>query len=97
MSHTLTISDRAYARLERDAAAQGFSSVETLLEQAETAPAAQNGTHLETNAAPMHHSAEELQKRHDSVARADALRERIRATCGVMPDSTPLLREDRER
>lgn len=39
----------------------------------------------------------ELHQRQETVRRIDALRERIFATYGEMPDSAALIREDRER
>ncbi len=39
----------------------------------------------------------ERHQRQETVRRIDALRERIFATYGEMPDSTALIREDRER
>ena len=35
--------------------------------------------------------------RHEVVRRIDALRERLKAKYGIMPDSTDLIREDRDR
>jgi len=40
---------------------------------------------------------DDIQTRQATVARIDALRERLRAKYGEMSDSTDLLREDRER
>ncbi len=40
---------------------------------------------------------DDIQTRQVTVARIDALRERLFAQYGEMPDSTTLLREDRER
>ena len=39
----------------------------------------------------------ELYRRREAVRRIDAVREKLRETYGEMPDSTPLIREDRER
>lgn len=39
----------------------------------------------------------ELHQRQETVRRIDALRERIFATYGEMPDSAALIRQDRER
>ena len=40
---------------------------------------------------------DELLRRHDVVRRIDALRERLFATYGELPDSVAFIREDRER
>ena len=40
---------------------------------------------------------EHLAQRHAAVREIDALRERLHATYGEMPDSTPLIRDDRDR
>ena len=40
---------------------------------------------------------DDLQERQETVARIDALRERLFATYGEMADSTAALREDRDR
>ena len=42
-------------------------------------------------------SEEELQRREELGRQTDALRERIFDQCGVLPNSVPLIREDRER
>lgn len=39
----------------------------------------------------------EIRRRHEAVREIHELRERIFAKHGVMPDSTELIREDRER
>ena len=39
----------------------------------------------------------DLRRRREAVSRVNALREKLRATYGEMPDSVPLIREDRER
>ena len=39
----------------------------------------------------------DLRQRQETVRRIDALRERIFATYGEMPDSAALIRQDRER
>lgn len=39
----------------------------------------------------------EIRQRQETVHRIDALRERLFATYGEMPDSAALIREDRER
>lgn len=41
--------------------------------------------------------AQELEQRRETVQRIDALREELFARYGEMPDSTPLIREDRDR
>jgi ribbon-helix-helix CopG family protein len=41
--------------------------------------------------------ADELEQRRETVRRIDALREELFARYGEMPDSTPLIREDRDR
>ncbi|MDI7275097.1 MAG: hypothetical protein QME94_03880 [Anaerolineae bacterium] len=39
----------------------------------------------------------DLRRRREAVSRVNALREKSCATYGEMPDSVPLIREDRER
>lgn len=39
----------------------------------------------------------DLYRRREAVRRVDALREKLRESYGEMPDSVPLVREDRER
>lgn len=39
----------------------------------------------------------DLYRRREAVQQIDALREKMRETYGEMPDSAPLIREDRER
>lgn len=83
MSQTLTISDRLYDYLAAEAKEQGLDSIERLLEVKYDPP-----TQL---------SEEELRRRQEAVSRIDEIRERIFQKCGVMSDSTELLRQDRER
>lgn len=83
MSQTLTISDELYTRLETETRAEGFDSIERLLEQ-------KHGPSRQI-------SDEELRQRREAVAQTRAIQERLSATLGMMPDSTLLLREDRER
>ncbi len=83
MSQTLTISDALYEKLAEEARERGLPSVETLLEKRHVSPNSLRE--------------EELRRRREAVARADAIRERIAAAVGEMPDSVPLIREDRER
>ncbi len=83
MSQTLTISDQLYRRLDAEAKEQGLESIERLLEV--------------KHAPPTTLSEEELRRRREAVSLADEIRERIFQKCGVMPDSTELLRQDRER
>lgn len=83
MSRTLTISDTLYQKLEAEARERGLASIEHLLEK----------DHV-----PAHSLTEdELHQRREAVSRIDALRQRITASVGEMPDSVPLIREDRER
>lgn len=42
-------------------------------------------------------AADEIRRRQEIARQVDELRERLYATYGEMPDSTPLIREDRER
>lgn len=82
MSHTLTISDALYARLETLAHKHGLRSVQELIERL-----------IEMWQA----KADELRRRQEVVRRIDALRESLFAMYGQMPDSVELIRADRER
>ena len=82
MSRTITVSDDLYTRLEKAACKRGLANVEQLLEKVDETP-------------PV--SAEELARRREVVQRINEHREQIFATHGLMPDSTELIREDRER
>jgi len=82
MSQTLTISDTLYARLEAIARVHGLSGVEELIEQL-----------IEE----WQSKVDELRRRQEVVRRIDALRERLFATYGEMPESVGLIRADRER
>ena len=83
MSQTLTISDELYARLEAEARQKSAGSIEQLLER--------------THRPERRLSSEELRRRQELGRLADELSDRIATQCGILPDSTPLVREDRER
>jgi hypothetical protein len=78
MSHTLTISQDLYTRLEDAARRRGLHTVERLLQEWEAGE-------------------RELEQRREAVRQIDAFRAYLFAKYGEMPDSTPLIREDRER
>jgi predicted CopG family antitoxin len=82
MSRTITVSDDLYTRLEKAACKRGLASVEQLLEKIEELQVLAN---------------EGLARRREAVQRINELREQIFAANGLMPDSTELIREDRER
>jgi len=82
MSRTITVSDELYARLEEAARRRGVIGVEQLLENVADPPAP---------------DADELRRRGEVVAAIDAHRAEMLQKYGVMPDSTELIREDRER
>jgi t-SNARE complex subunit (syntaxin) len=82
MSQILTISDTLYTRLEAAARVRGLSSIEELIDQLIEMWQART---------------DELRRRQEVVRRIDALRERLFATYGEMPDSVELIRADRER
>lgn len=83
MSQTLTISDESYTRLKDEACQQGFDSAEQ---------------YLERKYSPIRRlSDEERRRRREAVALTKAIQERLSRTLGMMPDSTDLVREDRER
>jgi hypothetical protein len=82
MSRKLTISDNLYRRLESISRAQGFNSVEELIEQS-----------IQT----WQPNTDELHRRQAVVQRIDALRERLFSRYGELADSVDLIRADRER
>jgi hypothetical protein len=82
MSRTITVSDELYARLEGAAHRWGLTGVEQLLERVADPPATDE---------------DELRRRAEVVAAIDAHRAELLQKYGVMPDSTDLIREDRER
>lgn len=95
MSRTLTLSDALYERLVAAARSRGLESVERLIEQWDlpttTTPA---GAGPAERPRP---DAEELRRRAEVVRRIDENRERLFLKYGTMPDSTELIREDRDR
>ena len=82
MSRNLTISDDLYVQLESISQAQGFDSIEKLIEQT-----------LEV----WQDKDDDLAKRQEVVQRINLLREQLLAKYGEQPDSTDLIRADRER
>jgi hypothetical protein len=92
MSRTLTIPDALYQRLEAAARSRGLESVERLIEQWDLPTPAGPPP-----AAPARPDEAELRRRDEVVRRIDELRERLFLKYGTMPDSTDLIREDRER
>lgn len=83
MSVTLTVSDETFQRLQIAAKSSGKENVEQLLE--------------EWNDRPNDISPEELERRRKLGDEMRAFRRRMKEKYGVMQDSTPLIREDRER
>ena len=83
MSVTLTISDETFQRLQATAKSKGKSNIEQLLE--------------EWSDEKDHGFEQELTRRKMLGERMRELRERIFREHGIMPDSTVLIREDRER
>jgi hypothetical protein len=81
MNQMLAISEDLYSRLQAGAQLHGLS-VEQLIERLFEEWERQDS---------------ELKRRDEAVGRIVALRERMRAKYGEMPDSTELIREDRER
>ncbi len=82
MSHTLTISDDLYARLETAARRQGVS-VEEILHRWPLPPQDEGDG--------------DLRARRDAVRRSRELYAELEAHHGTFPDSTDLLRDDRAR
>lgn len=83
MSVTLTVSDKTYQRLKVTAKQKGKKNIEELLDE---------WPFVETSI-----TAEELGRRKELGREIDHLQRRISERYGVMPDSTTLIREDRER
>jgi hypothetical protein len=82
MSHTLTISDDLYTRLEATARRQGVSIEELLQRWPLSDQSAWD---------------RELRARQEAVERSRALFAELEARYGAFPDSTDLIREDRAR
>ncbi len=83
MSVTLTVSDKTFQKLQISAKQQGKKNVEELLEEWQDEKAID--------------FEKELARRKELGERMRQLRERIFREHGTMPDSTELIREDRER
>jgi hypothetical protein len=81
MNQTLTISENLYSRLQTGAQLRGLS-IEQLIEQV-----VEEWERRES----------EIRRRHEVVREINELRESLFAKYGEMPDSTELIREDRER
>lgn len=87
MSVTLTISDKTYQTLEKQARKREMESVEQFLEELTGQFESEEATAWE----------EELKRRREVGEKMRQLREKIFKEQGVMPDSTELIREDRMR
>ena len=85
MSKTITISDEKYQNIEALARLRGFQSVEQFIEEDEQ---------LDLQ---LHQRRQELEQRREVGRKLRELSDRIYQKIGLMPDSTPLIREDRER
>ena len=83
MSVTLTISEKTYNKLKTSAQVRGKENVEQLLEDWEDEKASE--------------WQKELARRQKVGREIDELREKIFQEQGLMPDSTDLIREDRQR
>ena len=83
MSINIAVSEETYKKLEESARARGKETVEKLLEDWEDEQAVK--------------WRKELKRRQEVGKRIKKLRERIFQEHGVMPDSTELIREDRNR
>lgn len=83
MSVTITVSEETFRKLEDAARSKGKASVEQSLDD------------LSLPSPDL--SAEELVRRKEVVREIREFRNRMKDKYGVMPDSTPLIREDRER
>ena len=82
MSRTLVISDNLYRQLESISQLRGLSSIEELLKESVEVWQAKT---------------DDLQERAEIVQRIDALREQLYSRYGEQPDSTELIRADRDR
>ena len=85
MSRTITISDEKYQNIEALARLRGFESVEQFIEE---------DKQLE---AQLRERREELERRREVGREIREFQQRMFEKYGVMPDSTWLIREDRER
>ena len=85
MSKIITISDEKYQTIEALARAYGFPNVEQFIEE------------YEQFDEQLRERQQELERRRETGRRMRALRAEIFQKHGLMPDSTLLLREDRER
>lgn len=83
MSVTITVSEETFSRLENAARSKGKKNVEQFLDD------------LGLPSPDL--SAEELARRKEVVQGIREFRSQMKEKYGVMPDSTPLIREDRER
>lgn len=85
MSKTIVLTDEKYEQFADYARLRGFQSVEQLFEEDQFLDA------------KMRERRKELEQRRELGKEMDELRQKIENEIGVMPDNTPLLREDRER
>ena len=83
MSVTLTISDETYNKLKVSAQVRGKENVEQLLEDWEDERAAE--------------WQKELNRRKEVGDKIKAFQKKMYEKYGIMPDSTELIREDRQR
>ncbi len=87
MSVTLSISDKIYKSLQQQARKRELDSVEQFLEELTNQFENQEAVEWE----------KELERRREVGKRMREFREKMKEKYGVMPDSTPLIREDRMR
>ena len=87
MSVTLKISEKTYKSLEHQAQKREFKSVEQFLEKLTEQFENEESSAWE----------KELEKRREVGKEIKEFRKQIKDEYGVMPDSTPLIREDRMR
>jgi len=87
MSVTLSISEKIYKSLQQQARKRELDSVEQFLEELTNQFENQEAVEWE----------KELERRREVGKRMREFREKMKEKYGVMPDSTPLIREDRMR
>ncbi len=87
MSVTLNISEKTYKTLERQARKRELESVERFLEELTEQLESEEQTAWE----------KELERRREVGKEIREFRGKMKEKHGVMPDSTPLIREDRMR
>lgn len=87
MSKTLIVSDKTYESLEHLAQRREMKTVEQFLENLTERLAAEEAAEWE----------KELERRREQVERIKAFQKQMAEKYGLMPDSTDLIREDRNR